>query len=104
MEAIILTSQGDPPSFHTYPPSQRTPSWSFRSWVGSLLRKVPEQRVSVEKAMQHRFLAHCSAEEWKQLLAMFVQQIPDLEHDGKGVDDGTTPLPALSPRPQWQFL
>ena len=101
METIIRTCQGDPPSFHTYPPSSRSPSRAFRGWVGALLRKTPDSRANVEKAMNHRFLTRMTIEEGKQRLVQFLQTIPDLEHDSNSVEEGTIPRPSV--QVQWQF-
>lgn len=79
MEAIIRTCQGDPPSFDTYAPSTRSPSWYFRNWVKLVLKKNPESRPTIESLIHHHFLNTMSEEEGRTRLKQFVASIPDLD-------------------------
>lgn len=100
MEAIIRTCQGDPPFFSTYGPSAHTPSRAFHSWVEMVLKKAPEERPSLSRLLNHRFLSRFSDDRCREILREFVETIPDLASDPLA----ETAIRGPSVVPKWKFL
>ena len=99
VEVMIRIGQGDPPSFDSYPPSSRSPSKAFRSWIAGVLKKDPTQRLTIDQVLSHSFLSCQEDIKSQSLLASFVQSIPDLNSE---MDTKETEYQVPS-KPHWRF-
>lgn len=100
MEAMTRTCQGDPPSFDSYPASERTPSADFRHWVALLLQKKPQKRPTVDQLLLHPFLTRESDEAMRSRLQAFLASIPDLQTETFSASDSSRSTPVSA---QWHF-
>lgn len=99
VEVMIRTGQGDPPSFNSYPPSSRSPSKAFRSWIAGVLKKDPTQRLTIDQVLSHSFLSRQEDAKSQSLLTSFVQSIPDFNSE---IDTEETRFQS-PPKPHWCF-
>ena len=96
---MIRIGQGDPPSFNSYPPSSRSPSKAFRSWIAGVLKKDPTQRLTIDQVLSHSFLSRQEESSRPSLLTSFVQSIPDLNSEMDTQDTEQT----VHSKPCWRF-
>ena len=75
-EVLQYIVKGDAPSLDSYSDAFPTfPSSSFTSWLDGVLNKDPEERFTIDKVLNHRWLNQ--AEEGKEELLELLRSIPD---------------------------
>ena len=92
---MTRTCQDDPPSFDSYPASDRVPSADFR-----LLQKKPQKRPTVDQLLLHPFLTRESDEAMRKRLQSFLASIPDLQTETFSAGDSNRTAPVST---QWHF-
>lgn len=97
---MTRTCQDDPPSFDSYPASDRVPSADFRHWVALLLQKKPQKRPTVDQLLLHPFLTWESDEAMRKRLQSFLASIPDLQTETFSAGDSNRTAPVST---QWHF-
>ena len=84
MEVLIMTVQGDAPSFERYKyPSDIKPSSNFCRFIGNVLKKEVAQRYTIDKVLSFNWITS-NAEQGKEELLQLLQKIPDLEGTSNG--------------------
>ena len=75
-EVLLYIAHGNPPSLESYTDAFPSfPSSAFVSWLNGVLKKSPEDRFTIDKVLNHRWLSQ--AEEGKEMLLSLLQTIPD---------------------------
>lgn len=88
-EVIIRTLQGEAPSLDSYSDAfPCNPSSAFENWINCVLKKDPEQRYTIDRVLNHRWL-NIDEEEIRAKLVKLLMEIPELE----GNDDGGIDIP-----------
>lgn len=79
MEVLILTVQGDSPSFDVYKTGKDIkPSSNFCRFIGNVLKKEVNQRYTIDKVLGFNWITN-NAEQGKEELQALLREIPDLE-------------------------